>query len=450
MLNKTYKAFVSPLPTTPSLRKLKLVNCKKLQLQELPQTVESIEIGGCHGVISLTEALRKSQIPCLQSLHIRNCPSSFIFPAGCLPSTLTALEIKKFQGSKKLKKLPEQMRNLLPFLYFLEISNCPELESFPEGDLPSNLNELWVMNCPKLIAQRMKWNLHALQALKDFSIGDECGGGGTSTINLSRTSTHLEMPSIGKAATTRMSAWEEWTTIEIEDGQVFPKLQELEINNCNRTPAIRELALGKSEKLELQELPETVESIRIGGCLGVESLMEALRESQTSCFQSLYVSDCSLPISLAAGCLPATLTELEIKNLSDNNMLSHELTTLSTVYIIGCPKFISFHEGRLHAPNLTHLTVLDCKKLKDGVASLESFSFSEMIAWEEWSTIEVEDVEVFPKLQELEINNCNKLQTVDWPRNLPCLTKLITDGDEVPISSLPRTPAISLLGVRQV
>ncbi|XP_060669497.1 putative disease resistance RPP13-like protein 1 [Ziziphus jujuba] len=75
-------------------------------------------------------------------------------------------------------------------------------------------------------------------------------------------------------------------------------------------------------------------------------------------------------------------------------------------------------------------------------ASLEFLSFSEMLAWEEWSSIEAEDGEVFPRLQQTEIYNCGRLNTADLPHTLPCSAKLIIDGSEVLVSSLPRTSAI--------
>ncbi|XP_060669493.1 putative disease resistance protein RGA1 [Ziziphus jujuba] len=75
-------------------------------------------------------------------------------------------------------------------------------------------------------------------------------------------------------------------------------------------------------------------------------------------------------------------------------------------------------------------------------ASLEFLSFSEMLAWEEWSSIEAEDGEVFPRLQQTEIYICGRLNTADLPHTVPCSAKLILDGSKVLVSSLPRTSAI--------
>ncbi|KAH7515324.1 hypothetical protein FEM48_Zijuj10G0014500 [Ziziphus jujuba var. spinosa] len=176
---------VSSLPRTPALLMLKLGKCEKLKLEELSQTVQSIKVGGCNGVESLMKILKKSQSgshPNLQRLHIHNCSSPTTLPTGCLPTTLTQLKIKNLFSQEevvvvhwKLKKLPERMSNLLSSLKCLRIGDCPELESFPESGLPSTLMELWLANCSKLIAQRMKWNLQTFQSLRSFTIVDEFG-----------------------------------------------------------------------------------------------------------------------------------------------------------------------------------------------------------------------------------------------------------------------------------
>ncbi|KAF3948757.1 hypothetical protein CMV_025280 [Castanea mollissima] len=58
------------------------------------------------------------------------------------------------------------MHTFLPSLQVLEIINCPQIESFPEGGLPSNLISLLILACKKLICNRMEWGLQRLQSLK--------------------------------------------------------------------------------------------------------------------------------------------------------------------------------------------------------------------------------------------------------------------------------------------
>ena len=62
------------------------------------------------------------------------------------------------------------MHTLLPSLQVLSIRFCPELESFPDGVLPSSLNSLETYSCEKLIAGRLGWGLQALPSLRRFCI----------------------------------------------------------------------------------------------------------------------------------------------------------------------------------------------------------------------------------------------------------------------------------------
>ncbi|XP_048318666.2 putative disease resistance protein At3g14460 [Ziziphus jujuba] len=182
----------------------------------------------------------------LSYISVYGCPNFVSFAKGGLHApNLTRLRV---EGSKKLKKLPEQMRNLLPFLNTLQISNCPESESFPEGGLPSHLNRLWIMNCPKLIAQRMKWNFHAFQVLTNFSIGDECGGGGVELF-----------PEEGLLPSTLSS-------IRIHK---FPHLKMLDIKGLQQFTSLECLCISECpqlEKLSQQRLSTSLKHFQIDGC----------------------------------------------------------------------------------------------------------------------------------------------------------------------------------------
>ncbi|KAH6759784.1 hypothetical protein C2S51_016733 [Perilla frutescens var. frutescens] len=71
--------------------------------------------------------------------------------------------------------------------------------------------------------------------------------------------------------------------------------------------------------------------------------------------------------------------------------------------------------------------------------SLEKLSFSEMLEWENWSFFT--DVELFPTLLELHLEQCPKLLG-DLPYHLPSLRKLVIHECEQLTSLLPRLPQI--------
>ncbi|KAI3445081.1 hypothetical protein Pfo_001746 [Paulownia fortunei] len=75
-------------------------------------------------------------------------------------------------------------------------------------------------------------------------------------------------------------------------------------------------------------------------------------------------------------------------------------------------------------------------------ASLEKLSFTEMLEWEQWSSCTGDtDVEVFPTLLELYLEQCPKLQG-DLPHHLSSLTKLVIHECEQLSSSLPSLPQL--------
>jgi len=55
-------------------------------------------------------------------------------------------------------------------LELMHISECPEMDSFPNNGLPPNLEILHVRNCTKLIPKYLDWQLHRLVYLKEIVI----------------------------------------------------------------------------------------------------------------------------------------------------------------------------------------------------------------------------------------------------------------------------------------
>ncbi|BAT89370.1 hypothetical protein VIGAN_06031300 [Vigna angularis var. angularis] len=74
------------------------------------------------------------------------------------------------EGLEKLKLMPKCMSALLPSLQHLYISNCPVVE-LSEGCLPSNVKEMFLLNCFKLVAS-LKGSWGNNRSLKLFYIGN--------------------------------------------------------------------------------------------------------------------------------------------------------------------------------------------------------------------------------------------------------------------------------------
>ncbi|RVW40704.1 putative disease resistance protein RGA3 [Vitis vinifera] len=132
--------------------------------------LETLDFFNCGNLESLyiPDGLHHVDLTSLQSLEIRNCPNLVSFPRGGLPTpNLRRLWIL---NCEKLKSLPQGMHTLLTSLQHLHISNCPEIDSFPEGGLPTNLSELDIRNCNKLVANQMEWGLQTLPFLRTLTI----------------------------------------------------------------------------------------------------------------------------------------------------------------------------------------------------------------------------------------------------------------------------------------
>ena len=139
-----------PLVTFANLKSLKIDNCEHL---------ESLLVSGAESFKSLC------------SLRIYECPNFVSFWREGLPApNLITFSV---WGSDKLKSLPDEMSTLLPKLEHLYISNCPEIESFPEGGMPPNLRTVSIHNCEKLLSG-LAWP--SMGMLTHLYVGGRCDG----------------------------------------------------------------------------------------------------------------------------------------------------------------------------------------------------------------------------------------------------------------------------------
>ncbi|KAL9437243.1 hypothetical protein AB3S75_023154 [Citrus x aurantiifolia] len=147
-------AFLSRNGNLPqALKYLRVEDCSKLEslAERLDNTsLEEIDISGLENLKSLPAGLHN--LHDLQKIWISECPNLESFPEEGLPSTrLTLLTICDCEN---LKALPNYMHNLTS-LKTLRLGNCPKLTYFPEQGLPKSLLELIVSNCP-LIEERCR------------------------------------------------------------------------------------------------------------------------------------------------------------------------------------------------------------------------------------------------------------------------------------------------------
>ena len=156
------------IPKCDNMIELDIQRCDRILVNELPTSLKRLVI--CDNrctEFSVEQSL--INFPFLEELGLDwsgsvKCPSLDL----CCYDSLDYLSIKGWGSSS----LPLEL-HLFTKLHSLHLYDCPELESFPMGGLPSNLRWLTIFNCPKLIGSREEWGLFQLNSLYGFIVSDE-------------------------------------------------------------------------------------------------------------------------------------------------------------------------------------------------------------------------------------------------------------------------------------
>ncbi|KAH0716425.1 hypothetical protein KY284_009330 [Solanum tuberosum] len=276
----------SILPTT--LKRIRISRCQKLKLEqpvgEMSMFLEELRLGECDCIDDISpellprarhlrvhdcQNLTRFLIPtATESLHIWGCENVEILSVACGGTQMTSLTI---HGCSKLKWLPERMQELLPSLKDLYLIKCPEIESFPEGGLPFNLQLLQISHCKKLVNGRKEWRLQRLSCLTELIIihdgSDEEIVGGV----------NWELPSSTQTLKSML-----------EQGQFshLTSLQSLQIRNLPNLQSLPESALPSSlsqliiyncpklQSLPVKGMPSSLSTLRISDCPLLKPLLE--------------------------------------------------------------------------------------------------------------------------------------------------------------------------------
>ncbi|KAH0746548.1 hypothetical protein KY285_008205 [Solanum tuberosum] len=212
------------------------------------------------------------------------------------PSAITYLHI---DDCSKLKWLPEQMQELLPSLKELILENCPEIESFPEGGLPFNLQKVEILHCKKLVNGRKDWRLQKLPYLRDLVI---------------------EHDSSDK---------------EIEHWELPYSIRQLTIGNLKASPlfniyVLRVIYIKFSQCWNKAALPSSLSQLTIQHCPNLQAFSESA--------------------------LPSSLSQLTIKHC-----LKGMPSSLSKLYIYDCPllkPLLEFDKGE-YWPNIAQIPIIE-------------------------------------------------------------------------------------------
>ncbi|MCH85801.1 NB-LRR type disease resistance protein Rps1-k-2 [Trifolium medium] len=177
-----------------SLKSLYLENCRNLDFPKQSPEHESLQYlcidRSCDSLTTLPLEILQNlnhlfirnceNIKCLSAskvfqnlvdIEIRECSKFVSFPReGLSAPNLTSLYVSRCVN---LKSLPCRANTLLPKLEKVTISNCSEMETFPEGGMPPSLRSLYIRNCEKLMRSS---SLTSMDMLMHLSIGGPCDG----------------------------------------------------------------------------------------------------------------------------------------------------------------------------------------------------------------------------------------------------------------------------------
>ncbi|XP_058721433.1 putative disease resistance RPP13-like protein 1 [Vicia villosa] len=161
------KMLAVSIPICDNIIELRISNCDRTLINELSSNLKEFRLDGNQYVEFSMDHLIKNPILEVLDLDFKDfveCPSLDL----CCYNSLSYLSITGWRFSS----LPISL-HLFTNLCILKLFDCPRLESFPMGGLPSNLESLLIYNCPKLIASREEWGLFQLNSLTHFIVSDD-------------------------------------------------------------------------------------------------------------------------------------------------------------------------------------------------------------------------------------------------------------------------------------
>ncbi|XP_055836253.1 putative disease resistance RPP13-like protein 1 [Solanum dulcamara] len=351
--------FLTSLPISRlsnTLKNLYIYGCGKLKLETPVSEIisnmflEHLELRKCDSIDDISPELfprarvlrvERCRSPRLlirtgtEKLSIRDCGNLEMLSVAC-GTQMTSLQIHE---CKKLKSLPEHMHELLPSLKELTLNNCPEIESFPEGGLPFNLQVLDIYHCKKLVNRLKQWRLQRLPRLEQLSIhhdGSDLAG------------ENWELPcSIQRLTISNMNTL---------SSQLLKKLTSLEYLYTNKIPQIQSL-LEEGLPSSLPEL--TLVNLHDRHSLPAEGLQ------RLTCLRRLFIGNCPNLQSLPESGMPSSLSELGIYNCPNLQSLP-ELgmpSSLSELGIYNCPN-LQFLPVKGMPPAISKLFISNCPLLK--------------------------------------------------------------------------------------
>ncbi|GLT47456.1 hypothetical protein SLA2020_211540 [Shorea laevis] len=349
------------------LKELSIQKCKKFvrfSVNGLPLHLKKLVLKDLVVLESLPDGLMKigdggNNMLQLEGLVINGCEQLKSFPRDKLPSTLKRLEI---QNCKNLESLPEGVN-----LEDLRIYNLPSLKCFPSSKLPSALKRLEIKECKQLESlpdrllqdcTRLKeMRIEYMENLRSLPIDFMHNLSSLVELELNSCDGLESLPEIGPSVVPNLKTLEIWN---------LKNLKSLPNEMCNLS-SIRYLIIWNCPGIaSIPEggFPPNLETLDVE-CEGIRQSILEWGLSRLTSLKSFEIGWICPPDNLQ---LPNSLRSLAIRRMENLKSISkgllRNLSSLEYLCFSGCPKLRSLPKKGLPT-SLQRFRLSSCPLLKE-------------------------------------------------------------------------------------
>ncbi|GLT97978.1 hypothetical protein SLE2022_155160 [Rubroshorea leprosula] len=349
------------------LKELSIKKCKKFvrfPVNGLPLHLKMLQLEDLVVLESLPDGLMKigdggNNMLQLEELVIKGCEQLKSFPRDKLPNTLKRLEI---QDCENLESLPEGVN-----FEHLEIYNLPSLKCFPSSKLPSALKRLEIRKCKQLeslpnrllqdCTQLEEMRLEYVENLRSLPIDFMHNLSGLVELELDSCDGLESLSEIGPSSVPNLKTLMIWNLKNLKslpnEMCDLTSIRYLDIWNC---PGIASIPEGG--------FPLNLETLEIG-CEGMRQSMLGWGLNRLTSLKSFDIGWICPPNNLQ---LPISLRRLSIRRMENLKSISkglfRNLSSLEHLCFNGCPKLRSLPKEGLPT-SLQLFWLFDCPLLKE-------------------------------------------------------------------------------------
>ncbi|QCE03254.1 disease resistance protein RPM1 [Vigna unguiculata] len=358
----------------PVLKVLYIFSCPKLK-GDLPNHLPAL------GKLRITNCeLLVSSVPRAPTLQVLQILESNKLAFDVFPLMVESIEIK---GRPMVESVMETITNIQPTsLRYLALEDCSSAISFPGDRLPASLKNLQISGLKKLkFPMQQKHEL-----LESLRMNNSCDS-----------LTSLPLATFPNLIRLRITNCENMESLSVLGSESFKNLSSFVINGCPNFVSF------PGEGLCAPNLTR----FSVYDCAKLKSLPYQMRTLLPK-MEYLNISNCQQIEWFPGGGMPPNLRTLDLRNCEKLLSGLEWMDMVTSLNVHGpCDAINSFPKEGLLPPSLTSLSLIDLSSLK---------------------TLECKGLLHLSSLQQLQIQNCKKLENIAGERLPVSLLKLSIGG----------------------